>query len=189
MIWRDLVEVPWIVFVVYWLVSALHTRRAVKQESRGSRSAIGLMVFVGFFLLFSRRNDLNVGFLGEPILPRTYAFSVAAVAFTWIGIALAIWARWHLGEYWSGRVTLKEDHKLIRTGPYAYFRHPIYSGIGLAAIGGVLAIDRWRSVLGALFIIAAHWIKARKEEALLAQQFGPAFDEHRRHTGFLLPKF
>jgi protein-S-isoprenylcysteine O-methyltransferase Ste14 len=105
-----------------------------------------------------------------------------------MGIALALWARWHLGQYWSGRITLKEDHKLIRSGPYAYFRHPIYSGIDLAAIGGALAIDRWRCVVGVCFIVVGYWLKARKEESMLSEQFGQDFEEHRRRTGFLLPK-
>jgi hypothetical protein len=92
---------------------------------------------------------------------RTYALAATGVALTWIGIAIALWARWHLGQYWSARVTIKEDHKLIRTGPYAYFRHPIYSGIDLAAVGGALAIDEWRCVAGVGLIVLGYWIKAR----------------------------
>ena len=111
------------------------------------------------------------------------------MALTWVGIALALWARWHLGQYWSARVTLKEGHQLIRTGPYAYFRHPIYSGLILAAIGAALAIDRWRCVVGVALTVAAYCIKARKEESMLTAQFGEAFAENCRHTGFLLPKF
>ena len=126
--------------------------------------------------------------LGLRILPGSVALGVAGVALTWMGIALALWARWHLGQYWSSRVTLKEDHQLIRSGPYAHFRHPIYSGLILAALGGVLAIDRWRCVAGVLLIVLGYCIKARTEESMLAAQFGEAFQEHRRHTGFLLPK-
>ena len=40
-----------------------------------------------------------------------------------------------LGKYWSGRITLKVDHHVIQTGPYAFVRHPIYSGILLALLG------------------------------------------------------
>ena len=134
MIWRYLIKGPWIVFVAYWAMGARKTRRTVSQESVASRYGILLLEVLGFVLLFS--DVAGIGVLGHHILPRTYALAVTGVAFTWIGIAIALWARWHLGQYWSARVTLKEDHKLIRTGPYAYFRHPIYSGIILAAIGG-----------------------------------------------------
>ena len=108
---------------------------------------------------------------------------------TWMGIGLAIWARYHLAEYWSARVTIKEDHQLIRTGPYARLRHPIYSGLILATIGSALVIDQWRCVLGLCLVVTGYCIKARKEEAMLTQQFGEAFREHQKHAGFLIPRF
>ena len=186
MIWSYLVEGPWIVFVVCWAAGALKTRRTVSRESFVSRYGVLLLEIGGFVLLFS---NAEVGVLGHQVVPRTYALAVVGVVLTWIGIVIALWARWHLGQYWSARITLKEDHKLIRTGPYAHFRHPIYSGLDLAAIGGALAIDQWRCVAGVVLIVLGYWIKARKEESMLAAQFGEAFTEHRRHTGFLIPKF
>jgi len=105
----------------------------------------------------------------------------------WIG--LAIWARYHLAEYWSARITIKEDHQLIRTGPYTRLRHPIYSGIVLAAIGSAVVIDQWRCVLGVCLVLMGYCIKARKEETMLTQQFGDACREHQKHAGFLIPRF
>jgi len=182
-----LVEIPWVVFVVYWAATALKTRRTISRESFTSRYGILFLEVVGFVLLFNE--TVGIGVLGRHIFPRTYALALAGIALTWVGIAIALWARWHLGQYWSARVTLKEGHQLIRSGPYAYFRHPIYSGLDLAGIGTALAIDRWRSVAGVVIIVVGYWMKARKEESMLSQQFGEAFLEHRQHTGFLLPKF
>jgi len=186
-IWRYLIEGPWIVFVAYWAAGALKTRRTVSRESFGSRFGILFLEVLGFVLLFSE--TAGIGVLGRRVVHQTYALAGAGVGLTWIGIAIALWARWHLGQYWSARVTLKEAHKLIRTGPYAHFRHPIYSGVDLAAIGGALAIDQWRCVAGVALIMLGYWIKAKKEESMLATQFGEAFQEHCRHTGFLTPKF
>ncbi len=186
MIWRYSIEGPWIVFVVYWAVGTLKTRRTVSHESLASRFGMLFLEILGFVLLFS--DAAGIGVLGHRVVHRTFVLGVVGVALTWIGIALALWARWHLGQYWSTRVTLKEDHELIRTGPYAYFRHPIYSGIDLAAVGGALAIDRWRCVVGVGLIVLGYWLKARKEETMLAGQFGEAFKEHCRQTGFLIPK-
>jgi len=181
------IEIPWIVFATYWIISALKTRRTERKESFAWRYGIMFIEVVGFTLLFS--SDAGVGVLGHHVFPRSVSLRVAGVILVWAGIALAVWARWHLGEYWSGRITLKEGHKLIRTGPYASLRHPIYSGLDLAAIGSALANDRWRCVAGVCVIIVGFWIKAKREEAMLAGQFGAEFDEHRRHTGFLLPHF
>lgn len=187
MVWHYLIEGPWIVFCVYWAVGALKTRRTVSTEPFVARARHLLLEITGFALLFG--GFMGIGVLGERVFHRTYATLVAGVALTWIGIALALWARWHLGQYWSGRITLKEGHKLIRTGPYAHFRHPIYSGIILAAIGVALAADEWRCVAGVVTIVLAYWVKGRKEESVLAGQFGEEFNEHRRHTGFLIPRF
>jgi protein-S-isoprenylcysteine O-methyltransferase Ste14 len=182
-----LFELPWIAFAVYWLVSALRTHRTKRQESFVSRYGVMLLVVAGFAVEFD--GDAKIGVLGRRLFPHSLALAVFGVALTWLGIGLAIWARFHLGRNWSGRVTIKEGHELIRTGPYARFRHPIYSGLLLAAAGSALAIDQWRCVLGVVLILAAFSVKAIKEESMLRQQFGPAFDEHRKHTGFLLPRF
>ena len=187
MIWRYLITVPWIVFVAYWAVGALKTRRTISQESFGSRYGVLLLEILGFVMLFGGVGEIGV--LGRHVVPQTYASAVTGMALTWIGIAIAVWARWHLGQYWSARITLKEGHKIIRSGPYAYFRHPIYSGLDLAVLGVALAIDEWRCVVGVALIVLGYWIKAKKEESMLATQFGEIFEEHRRHTGFLIPKF
>ena len=187
MLWRYLIAIPWITFVAYWLVGTLKTRRTIRRESFASRYGVLLLEILGFAMLFSRVAE--VGVLGQHVVPQTYTSAVTGVVLTWIGIAIALWARWRLGQYWSARVTLKEGHKLIRTGPYAYFRHPIYSGLDLAALGAALAIGEWRCVVAVGFIVVGYWIKAKKEESMLASQFGEAFEEHRRHTGFLIPKF
>ena len=184
---RLLVEVPWIVFVIYWIIGATRTRATREKESFASRYVILAIEVVGFVLLFN--SSAGIGFLGTRFMPRTWTSSIAGVVLTWAGIALAIWARHHLAEYWSARVTIKEDHQLIRSGPYSHLRHPIYSGLVLATIGSALVIDQWRCVLGILLVLTGYCLKAKKEEAMLGQQFGQAFREHQKHTGFLLPRF
>jgi len=186
MIWRYLIFIPWMTFIAYWVISALNTKPTEKKEAFAARYGIMFLEVIGFVLLF--RQSADIGFLGQRIIPRSFAIGVTAVALTWAGVALAIWARWHLGQYWSGRITIKEGHKLIRTGPYARLRHPIYSGLDLAAIGSALAIGRWRCIVGVCVIIVGFWIKAKREEAMLGRQFGLDFEEHRQQTGFLLPR-
>jgi protein-S-isoprenylcysteine O-methyltransferase Ste14 len=186
-VFRLLLTFPWIVFIVYWIVGALKTRATRATESFTSRFAVLAIEVVGYALIF--RTSTGIGFLGTRVLPRNLVGPVVGVILTWLGIALAIWARYHLAEYWSARVTIKEDHQLIRTGPYIHLRHPIYSGLILATFGSALVIDKWRCVLGLCLVVAGYCFKAKKEESMLGQQFGEAFREHQRHTGFLLPRF
>ena len=77
---------------------------------------------------------------------------------------------------------------MIQSGPYARVRHPIYSGLALAMMGTALFVGEWRALLGAGIFIVGHWLKARREEALLTSQFGREYDEYRNRTGSLLPR-
>jgi protein-S-isoprenylcysteine O-methyltransferase Ste14 len=184
-IWRYLIEGSWIVFIVYWVATALKTRRTVSQESSASRYGVLFLEVLGFILLFSE--TVQVGVLGRRIFPRSDVLAVSRVALTWIGIAIALWARWHLGQYWrqynSQRGPQNHPHRPLRL-----LSSPDLFRTRSGGMGGVLAVDRWGCVAGFVLIVLGYWIKASKEESMLMQQFGQAFQEHRRHTGFLLPK-
>jgi protein-S-isoprenylcysteine O-methyltransferase Ste14 len=104
------------------------------------------------------------------------------------GIAVAFWARWHLGTNWSGVVTLKEGHELIRTGPYRAMRHPIYTGILLALLGTAITFGEVRALLAVALAWLSFYIKARREELFLSQEFGAGFAEHKQRTGMFLPR-
>ena len=93
----------------------------------------------------------------------------------------------HLAGNWSGTVTLKQDHELVRSGPYALVRHPIYTGILLATIGAVVANDRWSAVLALALMAAAFLRKIATEERFMAEAFGPAYADYRRATARLVP--
>jgi protein-S-isoprenylcysteine O-methyltransferase Ste14 len=136
--------------------------------------------------LFS--NDLRFGRLGERFLVRDPWLEAVGTALTYAGAALAIWARWSLGGNWSAEVSVKTDHQLIRSGPYAHVRHPIYGGLLLAVIGTAVVIGEWRGLLAILIWSVGHTLKAKREEAVMMATFGDQYQRHRRETGFLLPR-
>ncbi len=144
------------------------------------------MSLAGFVLLYN--NDPHFGVLNRRFLPWHYGIFFLGAALTWAGVAFAIWARVHIGRYWSASVALKAGHELIRTGPYSRIRHPIYTGMLMAVAGTALAVGRYRGIVALAIILAGFVWKSKREEALLAGQFGAAFDEHRRHAGFFLPR-
>lgn len=176
----------WTIFVLYWLVGAFRVKQAQRTESEGARFATVAVLGVAAILIFSR--GLNLGVLNRRFVSQNLYLDTAAVLMVAAGIALAIWARRHIGEFWSARVTLKQDHQLIQSGPYARVRHPIYSGLLLAMLGTALFVGEWRALVGVALVFVAHWLKARREEALLAGQFGTAYEEYRRRTGSLVPR-
>ena len=84
---------------------------------------------------------------------------------------------------------LKEGHELVRTGPYRSIRHPIYTGILLALFGTAVNFGEVRALLAVAIAWLSFYIKARREESFLSQEFGPGFAEHKSHTGMFLPRF
>jgi protein-S-isoprenylcysteine O-methyltransferase Ste14 len=103
------------------------------------------------------------------------------------GLAYSIWARHYLGRNWSGIVTVKQDHELVRDGPYRHVRHPIYSGILLGFVGSAIARDEWRGVLAIAIAYLALWRKLRLEERWMIERFGDAYRRFQREVPALVP--
>ena len=93
--------------------------------------------------------------LGTRFLPDTMIVYLLGLLMVVAGLAFAIWARVHLGRNWSGTVTVKENHELIRSGPYAIVRHPIYTGLLLAVLGTAIVFGEWRGLLAFCFLTIA----------------------------------
>jgi protein-S-isoprenylcysteine O-methyltransferase Ste14 len=80
----------------------------------------------------------------------------------------------------------KEGAALVRTGPFALVRHPIYSGGLIASSGIALMVSGWLTLVyvAALFVLLD--IKSRKEERWLVQKF-PEYRDYRRRVRKLVP--
>ena len=179
--------IPWYAFLLYFGVSTLRVKQTKVSEDPAKRLLhVGPMVLAAL-LLFSR--SLRIGSLGARFIAAEIAVQYFGLALTFLGVAIAIWARYCLGEYWSSRVTLKVDHQIIRSGPYAYVRHPLYTGMLLGIAGTALVVGEWRGIVAFLLALASFWRKASSEEFLLSSEFGDQYAEYRRHTGFLTPRF
>ena len=92
-----------------------------------------------------------------------------------------------LGANWSSWVTFKENHELIRSGPYRSVRHPIYSGLLLLLLGTILAMGRLQGFIGLAGGFLAIWVKLSQEEAIILKHFGPLYQDYKAHTKALIP--
>jgi protein-S-isoprenylcysteine O-methyltransferase Ste14 len=177
--------VVWWCWAIYWYASSLTASAPKRVQNPRARFFYRAEMLIAFALLGVPR--LGVGWLGERIVLRTEANFDVGAAMLILGLGFTVWARVHLGQHWSGHVTLKAGHRLIRTGPYAVVRHPIYTGLLLAALGSAVAVDEWRGVLGVLLIVEAHVRKLRLEERWLSEEFGGEYEEYRRDVKALIP--
>jgi protein-S-isoprenylcysteine O-methyltransferase Ste14 len=176
----------WTVLAVVWVAMWFGMKKAKKRENWGERAQHGLLVILGFWLLFE--GTFRLGWLDYRLVPNLPQAWTVGLVLTALGVGIAIWARLSLGSNWSGMVTLKTDHVLVRKGLYRWIRHPIYTGILLGMVGSAIVRGHVRCWLGVALVLAAFYFKARREEKFLREEFGAGFEEHSRQTGMFLPK-
>ncbi|HTU32222.1 MAG TPA: isoprenylcysteine carboxylmethyltransferase family protein [Candidatus Acidoferrum sp.] len=181
-----IIRTAWIIWAVWWVVAATRTNRVKQREPVHEWVLRWVLMIAAFELLFYRGSYL--GILNRRFVPDSQAVRELGAVITCIGLAFSIWARQHIGRYWSGSVSIRTDHRLIRTGPYSRIRHPIYTGILFGLAGTLLADGHYAAIVAFLIVLAGLSWKALREENLLKGEFGPAFEEHKRMTGFFLPR-
>jgi len=94
----------------------------------------------------------------------------------------------HLGKQLRILAGLYPDHELIRTGPYAVVRHPVYASLLLMLLATGLLFARWQMLLlGVVLYVVGTEIRIYAEERLLRGRFGAEFEEYRRHVPAYLP--
>ena len=119
-------------------------------------------------------------------MPRV-AIYLGGVGLVVAGLLLCVWARVVLGGNWSGTVTLKRDHEIVRTGPYRWVRHPIYTGLLVMFLGSAFAEGEWRGLIALVLVFAALWRKLKLEERWLGEHFGAAYAAYRECSSALIP--
>lgn len=173
---RTAITIAWIVFWVYWLASAVRVKRTAASRRRlplSSLTVVALIIVARF---------LHTGTLAvhSPLLA-----AIGAAVFA-SGLALAIWARLHLGSNWGMPMSQKAEPELVTTGPYHLIRHPIYTGLLAGLLGTALAIN-----LIGLIVVAAlggyFYYCASIEERNLTANFPTTYPSYRAATKRLIP--
>lgn len=169
--------VGWIVFWVGWLAAAFGVKSGRTRWRRfaGFRIVIVVVVLLaGRAHVFSGHvsHDAVLGGIGLPLFV--------------LGLALAVWARVHLGRNWGSPMTEKDDPQLITTGPYRWIRNPIYSGIILAMIGTTIAVSlQWLLVV---VLVGGYFVySAVMEQRYMSERFPQTYPAYRDSTKMLIP--
>ena len=172
----------WIAFTVYWSVVAAKaptpTRRA---ESAASRQRRQLLLHIALLLLFVPVPGLRFPLVPEAIAP------FAGLGVQVAGALLYLWCKRELGRNWSGAISIKQDHRLVRSGPYRLVRHPMYTAMLGMAAGTAIVSNQLHAPIGFAVMAYAYWRKISIEERWLREEFGQAYDEYRHSSWVLVP--
>ena len=183
--YRQLILGLWVAWLAYWMISAAGNKATRRRESRASRWSYTITLLAGVALIACPR--LELGRLSAPLLPDVPWRFRTALALLAAGLLFTVWARVHLGRNWSGTVTLKEGHELVRTGPYAYVRHPIYTGLIVALLGSAIACGEPRALIGLALVVLSFVHKLRIEEHFMQQVFPGQYERYRATVPALIP--
>jgi protein-S-isoprenylcysteine O-methyltransferase Ste14 len=175
----------WVAWLLYWWIAARNVKVTRRREGMASRLAHIVPLALAAWMLAAPR--LPGGVLGGRFLPATLSVYLVGVLVLAAGLAFTVWARVILGRNWSGTVTLKEGHELIRSGPYRFVRHPIYTGLLVAFAGSAIARGEWRGLVALAIAFAALWRKLKLEERWLGETFGDAYERYRAEVPALIP--
>jgi protein-S-isoprenylcysteine O-methyltransferase Ste14 len=177
------------VFYGIWRGTQRQAGRITGQMGRYLRSP--------WFYLVTSAIYFGICFLGWIPLPLTvsqqahiWALGIGALLY-FPGMGLVLWARLVLGRNYfvstGFGAQLFAGQQLVTNGPFAIVRHPMYTGIILAALGSLLIYHTWTTLLFACFAPAL-FFRARREEAALATEFGEQWQEYCRYVPGFLPR-
>jgi protein-S-isoprenylcysteine O-methyltransferase Ste14 len=175
----------YLLLAAVWIGSLPFVKRNVQQQPISSTLQNTIVLAVGLFLLFGSPSTPD--WFNQPVFPVTFPLALAGLGLAICGIGLSIWARLILGENWSGFPSIKQNHRLIVTGPYRLVRHPIYSGLLIALLGSALQYGLIRSFLALFTCAIGLYLKVSAEEEFMVQRFGEAYLRYRRNVNALVP--
>jgi protein-S-isoprenylcysteine O-methyltransferase Ste14 len=186
-----LLGLSWLIFAVVWLLGARAAKPSRRSLPWGKQGAFMILLAIGGGLIVSRLAGWSVA--GGPtslevtLWPSSTGLAVAAVILSYLGLAVAVWARVTLGRNWSAIPELKQGHELVTRGPYAAVRHPIYTGL-LLMFAAVAALWATPAGLFLLLVVAVGiQLKLSREETLLAGEFPDQWPAYHARTKRVLP--
>ena len=178
-----LISGAWLITILVWIAGSFSNKQAVRRQPSASRAAqtcfglfAGLLIWGPFRLL-----------AGPTVIPRSAAVARTALLLTVAGVAFALWSRFTIGRNWSAAVTIKQDHELIRGGPYAIVRHPIYCGFLVALVGTAIERGTIGAFAGVAILAIIFRFKSGLEEKFMIEQFGDAYRKYRTEVRGMIP--
>ena len=187
------------VFVIYFLAFVLirmaYKRMADRTQGKvdykegnlhlGLRLSLGLM-WLGSMIVYAFDPGL---FVRADFVLAAWA-QVVGVGLGAVSLLLLLWVQQALGSNFSTTLHIRDEHTLVRHGPYRWVRHPMYTVLFLLIVAWLLLSHNWLIggvPLAALVVIVA--LRLPREEAAMVEKFGHDYREYMRTTGRFLPAF
>ncbi len=188
---------PWnivfaIGFVVYLVTRGKFAPTVKDNESTERR--VGLQEKLLLAAVLATSLLLPVTYLFTPLLSfADYELPNWVHAFGLASMLGGLWLFWRshvdLGVNWSPTLEIRKGHEIVRNGVYRRVRHPMYSGIWLFSLGQAFLLNNWLAGWGVVLAFAfMFFLRVPKEEQMMVDHFGHAYEEYMAETGRLFPR-
>lgn len=169
-----------------WLDWRKRAGPGAQRRDRGSLRLLSIVIYLSIAVAvwLSFRGWLRFSAaLSAPLFWLGIALMAAGLAFRW-------WAIRVLDRFFTVDVAVHDDHRLVRSGPYRWLRHPSYTGALTTFFGFALALGNWASLIVVMApVVLAFLRRIRVEEQALREAFPMDYDRYSRETKRLLPFF
>jgi protein-S-isoprenylcysteine O-methyltransferase Ste14 len=172
----------WAIMIAFWSVPAKQAAAIRSTESLASRQRHQYLLISALLFTFIPVPGLTGWFL-----PPVLSVALVGLSLQTASMLLYGWARQHLGDLWSGTVTILADHRVVGSGPYRLLRHPMYTAVLGMYAGAAIASGQVHALLGFGLATLAYARKIRIEERALGESLGDAYRVYRRKTWALVP--
>jgi protein-S-isoprenylcysteine O-methyltransferase Ste14 len=175
---------PFVALGAFWLITWTSVKKTSEEQKASGWFLYWILSVIGALLIVFA---VHFPTFSIPLIQSSPTLHLSGFLVAVLGLCIAIWARITLGKNWSSRVTFKEKHELITTGPYRWVRHPIYTGITTMCLGTAIYFGVLIGFIAMIFFFLSFWIKSKQEEALMIKHFPKEYKNYKKNTKAIIP--
>jgi protein-S-isoprenylcysteine O-methyltransferase len=173
---------------IVWGSSEIFISTRMRSRGAGTRRDSGTLQVVLIVAYASVGVAIYIAMADGGYIARFTPAGVLGLALLIAGMAIRAYAILTLRRFFTVDVAIFKDHRLIRTGPYRYIRHPSYTGALLSFYGLAIGFENvWAALIIAVPPTVAFFIRMRVEERVLRDAFPSEYPEYERATKRLVP--
>lgn len=178
----------WILFTIGFLSSILQPNyNIIKDKSKTIDKGTEIQIIWSVYItqLFV---VVEAAYLRFPYSVKWDTFTTVSLAIIILGLMLRTWAIYTLGNYFTMHLSIQNEHKIIRSGPYKYMRHPSYLGAFFIYFGTTIFLHAWFSLIVAVILLPVAWLRRiHYEEKLLIEKFGGEYKSYCKSVKRIIP--
>lgn len=169
---------------LYYNHHILHRNPSSRKAGKVRGIEIMMLIVASLWTLTLILYVFGVGLFAVPM---PYWLRWAGVGLMLLCFPLSQWTYSELGRHFSKKLELQDDHQLIRSGPYRFVRHPMYSTLFLCALATCFITADLGVMITIVLVAIVFILRIRKEEAMLLTRFGERYREYQKQTAALVP--